>query len=47
MLEYIADLFLQGRHIPLDHCPHLSRVDTQIIVDQDMSHRDDLWAGTC
>ena len=44
-LEDGADLLLQGRQIPLHHSPDFSKVNAEIVVDQDMAHFDDLRPG--
>jgi len=44
-LEDGADLLLQGRQIPLHHSPDLSKINAEIVVDQDVAHFDDLGQG--
>jgi len=42
-LEQAADLFLEGRQIPLYRGPDFCQINAEIIMDQHMTHFDDLW----
>ena len=44
-LEHATDLFLKGGQIPLDDGPDFSQIDTEIVVDQYVTHFDDLRPG--
>ena len=40
-----ADLFLEGRQIPFHHYPHFPQINPEIVMDQYMTHSDDLRPG--